>query len=344
MTEREWCDALPDRARTTLPPAVHAYVEAGAWRETSRDEAETAWASYRFLPRVLRDVSSVSTATSILGLDLATPIAVAPSAMQRAVHPDGEKAMARGAAAVGALHVVSSNAGFPFAEIPAEGPWWAQVYVHPDRTIASPFVRKAAAAGASALVLTVDTPRPGPKWTVREEDWEGIDLSWWRCNQVGADADWATDLTVADIAFLREESGLPVVVKGVLRPDDALACVEAGAAAVYVSNHGGRQLDRTLAPAHALPGVVEAVDGRVPVLVDGGVRTGLDALCALALGADVVLVGRPAVWALAAEGAEGVRRLLAALTDELVTGLRLSGSARVADAREIVAPQRPSGL
>lgn len=335
MTGPGWLDALAEEARRVLPAPMARYVDAGAREEVTRDEAASAWSAYRLWPRVLQDVSGATTATSVLGQDLDTPLAVAPSSMQRAAHPDGERAMARGAAAAGALHVVSSNAGFRFADLAADGPWWLQVYVPDERERVLPLVADAAAAGATALVLTVDTPYPGTKYHTADADWADIDVGWHRANLPGDFPSWTPTLTPDAISWLAERTGLPVVTKGVLRPDDAQRCLEAGAAAVYVSNHGGRQLDRGVATAHALPRVAEAVAGRVPVLVDGGVRSGLDALTALALGADLVLLGRPPLWALAAGGADGVRRLLAGLTEELLEALQLSGCRSVSDARGI---------
>ena len=341
-----WLDALADEARRAMPAPMARYVDAGAREEVSLREATAAWSSYRLLPRVLRDVSSVSTATTLLGQEVSTPVAIAPTSMQRAAHPDGEKAMARGAAAAGALHVVSSNAGFAFGEIAPPGPWWLQVYVPPERARIDALLDAAVAAGASALVLTVDTPVPGTKYAVADVDWEGIDLGWHRMNLAGAGEGpaWSAALVPDTIGWLASRTGLPVVVKGVLRPDDAARCVEAGASAVYVSNHGGRQLDRAVATAHALPAVADAVGGSAEVYVDGGVRSGLDVLTALGLGADAVLVGRPAVWALAVDGADGVAGLLRRLGEELAEALMLSGSATPRDARGLVAARAPHPL
>jgi 4-hydroxymandelate oxidase len=194
------------------------------------------------------------------------------------------------------------------------------------------------AAGAQAVVLTVDTPVPGPKRRPAEEDWAGTDLSWFRCNfEVPQEVRWADDLEPADIAWLQEVTGVPVVVKGVLRPDDARTCVDAGAAAVWVSNHGGRQLDRAISTRAALPLVADAVGDRVPVLVDGGIRSGLDVLAALSLGADAVLLGRPTLHALAVGGADGVADLVSRIADETARALLLAGCRSPRDARGIAA-------
>ncbi len=328
---------LRDEARRRMPPAVWTYVESGAREGVSTAEATSHWQALRFRPRVLRGVADADLRTTVLGESFASPIAVAPTAMQRAVHPQGERAMARGTAAAGCLHVVSSNAGTPFPEIDV-GPWWLQAYLPPEREAMLPVLESAVAAGARAVVLTVDTPFPGTKYAVDDADWTGIDLSWWRTNFAEPETPlpWKPDLSPDDVSWLRDRAGVPVVVKGVLRGDDAVRCLDAGAAAVYVSNHGGRQLDRSVSTAEALAEVVAAVGERGEVYVDGGVRSGLDAMAALALGARVVLVGRPALHALAVAGSDGVERLLSTLSEELREALVLAGCATPGDAVDLV--------
>ena len=237
--------------------------------------------------------------------------------------------MAAGSAAAGCLHVVSSNAGTPFADLGGD-PWWLQAYLPPERDQVLPVLEEAVAQGARAVVLTVDTPFPGPKHAVDDADWTGIDLSWWRTNfpEPETPQPWKADLSPDDVSWLRERAGVPVVVKGVLRGDDAVRCLDAGAEGVYVSNHGGRQLDRSVSTARALAEVVAAVGERAEVYVDGGIRSGLDALAALALGATAAFVGRPALYALAVDGARGVERLLADLSEELREALVLAGCAQ----------------
>jgi 4-hydroxymandelate oxidase len=332
-----WLSALRDEARTRVPPAVWAYVESGAMHGVSTAEAAAAWQEVRFRTRVLRGVAEAELGTTMLGHTFSSPIAVAPTAMQRAVHPRGERAMADGATASGCLHVVSSNAGTAFADLEG-GPWWLQAYLPPDRDDIRPVLEKAVAHGAVAVVLTADTPFPGPKYDVDDADWTGIDLSWWRANfdEPEIPDPWKEALTPDDITWLREQAGVPVVVKGVLRGDDAVRCLDAGADAVYVSNHGGRQLDRSVSTARALPEVVDAVGGRAEIYVDGGIRSGLDAMAALALGARGVFVGRPALHALAVDGGAGVGRLLAELADELRTCLVLAGCATPAEASDLL--------
>ena len=252
--------------------------------------------------------------------------------------------MAAGTAAAGCLHVLSSNAGTRFADL-GGGPWWLQAYLPPERDQMLPVLEAAVAHGARAVVLTADTPFPGTKYGVDDADWTGIDLTWWRANfsEPETPEPWAGDLSPDDVTWLRDRAGVPVVVKGVLRGDDAVRCLDAGADAVYVSNHGGRQLDRSVGTAHALAEVVAAVGERAEVYVDGGIRGGLDAMAALALGARAVLVGRPALYALAVDGARGVERLLTELADELGEAMVLAGCAAPSDARDLLVDRGPAG-
>jgi 4-hydroxymandelate oxidase len=232
---------------------------------------------------------------------------------------------------------VSSNAGTPFADIGATGVrWWLQIYLPQDRLLAAPLLDRAVEAGATAVVLTVDTPVVGTKYVADRPVWDVIDPETLRVNfdpgyAESPGAGKARDLGPADLAWLVERTGLPVVVKGVLHPDDARQCVEAGAAAVWVSNHGGRQLDRAMTTAAALPAVVAAVRGDAQVYVDGGLRSGLDVLAALSLGADAAFLGRVPLYALA-DGAEGVSRMHAELAVQLADGLRLAGCRTPAEA------------
>jgi 4-hydroxymandelate oxidase len=347
MPEDRFLASLEARARDALPEAVYRYFAQGARDGVSAAEAPAAWDGFRLLPQVLRDVTSVDTSTTLLGARCRTPIAVAPSTMQRAAHPDGEVAMARAAAAAGSVMVLSSNAGSTFAQVAETGvTWWLQMYVTADRHTSLPLVRRAVDAGAGAVVLTADTPVVGTKYdgdggTV----WDLAEPAWLRTNfgagygEAPGD-EKATDLGPQDIDWLAKTSGLPVVVKGVLQPGDARRCVDAGAAAVWVSNHGGRQLDYAAATADCLAAVADAVGTDAEVYVDGGVRTGRHALTALALGAGAVFLGRPALYALAVDGEQGVRRLLGELEEELVEALTLTGCSRSAAVpRTLVVPR-----
>jgi 4-hydroxymandelate oxidase len=241
--------------------------------------------------------------------------------------------------------VLSSRASTRIESVAsAAGPWWFQVYVLRDRSLTEDLVRRAAASGARALVLTGDTPYVGRKrrdrgsLAIPDEDFR-VNLE--RLTDVTL-AEQAADVTFEDIAWLRALSGLPVLVKGVLRGDDAARCLDVGAAGIIVSNHGGRQLDGALATADALPEVVQAVAGRGEVLVDGGVRSGRDVVRALALGARAVLVGRPVLWGLATGGAAGVREVLDGLREDTAHTMALAGAASVADVTaDLLAPPAP---
>ncbi len=315
-----------------MPREVYDYYAGGSGREDTLRDNPAAWSRVRLRPRALRDVSRVDTTTTVLGTSVAAPVLVAPMAFQGLVHPDGERATAAGTAGAGSLLTVSTRSSVPVEDI-AAGPWWFQVYVMRDRDLTARLAQRAAAAGARARVLTADTPvvarkhRTARAAAVPEEHFlaalgPGVDA---------AAAEQAADITFAEVARLRREWGLPVVVKGVLRADDAESALEAGAAAVVVSNHGGRQLDGAVSTADALREVVDAVAGRAEVYVDGGVRTGTDVLRALAMGARAVLLGRPVLWALAVDGADGVRAVLDGVADDLAHTMALAGAPSVAE-------------
>lgn len=338
-----WLAGLEDRARAVLPAPVFEYVVQGAREGWTAERAVDAWRAVPLLPRVLGGVTHVDPSVSVLDHDLAVPWGVAPTTLQRAVHPDGELAMARATAASQGLLVVSSNAGTPFDTIGATGVhWWVQCYLPAERDLAVPLLQRALAAGARGVVLTVDTPVVATKYAVSDAVWDVVDPALLGVNfDPGYDqtpgAEKATDLGPADIAWIAEVSGLPVVVKGVLRADDALRCLDAGAAGIWVSNHGGRQLDRAATTASALPAVSSAVVGRGEVYVDGGLRSGLDVLTALALGADAVFLGRLPLYALT-EGEAGVSRMHRELLAQTVEAMRLSGSPTVSATRAMVVP------
>ena len=353
-THARWLDEAQERARDVLAPAVLRYIAEGAREEVTLGEAEAAWRAVRLLPHVLRDVCTIDTTADLLGTTSPLPLGIAPMSLQRAAHPDGEVAMARAAAEVGVPLVLSSNAGSTFADVAATGvTWWMQLYASPDRDLTAGLLEDAVTHGASAIVLTVDTPvvgtrYPAPEggsvWDVADRSWVGVNA---RTPPVGVspkDRDKAMDLVPEDLGRFSEMTGLPVVAKGVLRGDDAARAVDAGAAAVWVSNHGGRQLDQVASTASCLPQVVDAVAGRAPVFVDGGVRSGLHAMVALALGATGVFVGRPMFYALASDGVDGVRRALLELGTELEESMRLAGAASAADLAGVVSGPNPPDL
>jgi 4-hydroxymandelate oxidase len=331
-------EELRQAATDRLPRPVSEYFNQGSVEGITASEAVTAWDRVRFRPRVLRDVSAVSVATTVLGQQLATPVCIAPTTLHRAAHADGEVATARGAAAAGSLMAVSTNAGVTFEQIGATGAaWWLQCYVLRDRGLTKAIAQRARAAGASAVVLTADTPVVGRKQNAGPSVWDVVPADYLLANIDQSDLpDWALDkaddLTPDTIGWLSEVCGLPVVVKGVLRADDARVVTSAGAAAVQVSNHGGRQLDQSVATADALPEIAAAVAGSgAEVYVDGGIRRGEHVLAAMALGARAVFVGRPVLWALAAGGESGqggcagVGELLGDLTAELRHAMTLAG-------------------
>ena len=290
---------------------------------------------------MLVDVSDVSTKATVLGTELEVPFLVAPVAFQLLAHPDGEEGMARAAQASGTVMCLSSLTSTRPAEVAAaapEGKRWMQVYCFRDRGVTRTMVAEAAEAGYEALLLTVDAPYAGK----RERDFRTgfevpaeirapvIEAAVGHKSLTTAEVFALVDpsITWKDLEQLCGEFELPILVKGLITGEDAALAVEHGAAGVVVSNHGGRQLDNAPATIDALPEVVEAVAGRIPVLIDGGIRRGTDVAVALALGAEGVLVGRPALWGLAWDGEAGARRALEMLTDELRLALALLGAPR----------------
>jgi isopentenyl diphosphate isomerase/L-lactate dehydrogenase-like FMN-dependent dehydrogenase len=323
-------DDYEAEAQARLDPALFAGLDGGAGDELTVRANRRAWDRLALRPRVLVDVTNVSTRTTVLGRELAAPVLVAPLGFQDLVHPDGVAATARGAARAGAVTVVSTVSRATPAEVAAAAPGaprWFQLYCLRDRGLTRELAAQAADAGSEALVVTVDAPLLGRRERAQRAGWalpDGYVLG--ACGLSPADLQHRIDpaLTWRDLGSLAE-AGLPLVLKGILTAEDAALAAEHGAAAVVVSNHGGRQLDGAAATADALPEVVEAVDGRLEVLVDGGVRRGTHVLAALALGARAVLVGRPVLWALATAGEAGVERALGLLRDELESALALAG-------------------
>jgi isopentenyl diphosphate isomerase/L-lactate dehydrogenase-like FMN-dependent dehydrogenase len=333
-------------ARERMTPAAFDYYCGGAGDEQTLSENERAFADVTVWPRVLVDVSRVDPATTVLGTAVSSPVLVAPTAFAKLAHPDGEAGIARAAAAAGTIMTVSTLASATMEEIAAaaDGPRWYQLYIYKDRGVTEELVARAEASGYRAIVLTVDTPVLGHRERDSRNGFtlpDGVSVrNLETCSTVidGA-ARWAegssftayihslfdASLTWSTVEWLRETTRLPVIIKGVLRADDAELAVMAGASAIIVSNHGGRQLDGAPATVRALPPIVEAVDGRAEVYLDGGIRRGVDVLKALALGAGAVLVGRPCLWGLAADGEAGVARVLAMLKAELELAMALAG-------------------
>lgn len=336
-------------ANQQLPQMARDYYASGAWDEITLRDNRAAFDRYKLRPRMLAGVSQRDLSTHILGQSLPLPILIAPMAFQCLAHPDGEIATAKAAAKLGSVMVLSTLSTKSIEDVASfrtQTPQWFQLYVHRDRGLTRALVERAYAAGFQALCLTVDTPLVGRRerdtrnqFTLPPE-MELANLSTltdleipYRTGESGLFAYFAEQidpgLTWADVAWLESISPLPVVVKGILRGDDAIRAVEHGAKAMIVSNHGGRQLDGAIASIDALGEVVAAVGDKVDVLVDGGIRRGTDILKALALGAKAVLLGRPVLWGLAVGGEAGVQHAIELLRDELDLAMALSGCAKL---------------
>jgi 4-hydroxymandelate oxidase len=314
-----------EAAAAKVDPAVWCYFEGGAGDEVTLRENVAAYGRWRFRPRVLVDVSEVTTATTLLGTPVAMPLGIAPFAMQRLIDPAGEVATARAAAAAGALLCVSTLTTSTHAEIAlaGAGPRWLQLYVLHDRRRTLEHVHEAREAGYAAVVLTVDLPYVGRRERDLRHGFQNpppdLRLPYATLFETSPSLSWS------DLEWIRREIPLPLVLKGILTGEDAALAVEHGADAVWVSNHGGRQLDGVAAGLDALPEVAETVDGRCEVYVDGGVRRGGDVLKALALGARAAFAGRAFACALAVDGERGVAHALSLLREEIQLGLGLLG-------------------
>lgn len=340
-------------AQQRLDPAAWAYFSGGAGDEITLAANREAWDAIALLPRVLRALAGGHTRCTLLGRTLAHPILLAPVAHQCLAHPDGEIATAWAAAALGAGMVLSMQSSTPLEDVAGAlagqagaGPLWLQLYLQHDRALVRQLIARAEAAGCEALVLTVDAPTSGVRDRerragfalppgVRAVHLHGMAPSPAVHLGAGQSALFEGLLhhapTWDDVAWLQGETRLPVLLKGVLHPEDARLAAAQGISGLIVSNHGGRTLDTAVSTASALPRIADAVGGRLPLLVDGGVRRGTDVLKALALGASAVLVGRPAVWGLAHAGAAGVAHVLRVLRDELEVAMALTGCATLAD-------------
>lgn len=340
-------------ARARLDANAWAYFSGGAGDEITLAANRRAWDDIALLPRVLRPLAGGHTRCNLLGRELAHPIFLAPVAYQCLAHADGEIATAWAAAALGAGMVLSMQSSTTLEEVAAAmvgnasaGPLWLQLYLQHDRGLVRELIARAEAAGYEALVLTVDAPTSGVRDRERRAGFalpSGIHAA----NLTGMAAPPPTPAgmgqsalfdgllqhapTWDDVAGLQAQTRLPVLLKGVLHPEDARLAAAQGIAGLIVSNHGGRTLDTAISTARALPRIADAVGGAVPLLVDGGIRRGTDVFKALALGASAVLLGRPAVWGLAHAGAAGVAHVLRVLRDELEVSMALTGCATLAD-------------
>jgi 4-hydroxymandelate oxidase len=327
---------LANAARERLDPVRYDYFAGGADDELTARANEDVFSHLRLLPRVLRG-SGGRTPVTIAGTPVSCPVMVAPTAFHRLAHPDGEVATARAAAATGTIMILSMASTVAVEEVAATGATlWFQLYLQPDRGFTAALVKRAEAAGCRGIVVTVDSPVFGRHTRDLRNGFTDLPPGFVCENMRDADGtvrdiEFTAGLGWADIDWLRSVTGLPVIVKGVLHPEDARLAVEHGVAAIMVSNHGGRQLDTAVTTMEALPAVVDAVGGRVPLVLDGGVRRGTDVVKACALGAAAVAVGRPVVWGLALAGAVGVEWVLTTLRDELDRALALCGADSVAD-------------
>ncbi|XP_019168593.1 PREDICTED: peroxisomal (S)-2-hydroxy-acid oxidase-like [Ipomoea nil] len=345
-------------AKEKLPKMVYDYYASGAEDQWTLKENRDAFSRILFRPRILIDVSKIDTSTTVLGFKISMPIMVAPTAMLKMAHPQGEFATARASSAAGTIMTLSSWATSSVEEVASTGPGirFFQLYVYKDRNIVVQLLKRAERAGFKAVVLTVDTPILGrreadiknrfilpPHLTLK--NFEDLDLgkidrtdesglASYVAGQVDRSLSWK------DVKWLQTVTSLPIIVKGVLTAEDARIAVQNGVAGIIVSNHGARQLDYSPATIMALEEVIKAVQGRVPVFLDGGVRRGTDVFKALALGASGIFIGRPVVFSLAVDGEDGVRKVLQMLHDEFELTMALSGCRSIQEItrNHIVAP------
>ena len=347
MSDLVTVEDFQERARELLPRSVYDYYAGGAGDEWTLRENRAAFERFALIPRVLVDVSTVDVSTTVLGREISLPVLAAPTALHRMAHPDGELATARACREAGTVMTVSTLASSTIEDVAsADGPRWFQLYVMEDHGRTEELIGRAHRAGYSAIVLTVDLPVLGIRdrdernafalpegvefanLVAQTEDasgTEGSELFEFVAHEHDRSLDWD------DLEWIRSLAPLPLVLKGVISAEDARLAVDAGIDAIVVSNHGGRQLDGTLPSVEALPEIVEAVDGRLEVFLDGGVRRGTDVLKALALGARAVLVGRPLLWGLAVDGEAGVRRILDMLRLELENAMAIAGCPSIAE-------------
>jgi 4-hydroxymandelate oxidase len=347
-----------EAARQVLSEMAYAYYAGGARDEVTLTANRSSWSTRWLHYRTLVDVSQRSAHTTLLGIPVESPIICAPMAFHRLAHDEGERATVEGVGDAGSIFTLSTLSTVALEAVAERrtGPLWFQVYVYKDREVTADLVRRAEAAGYQGIVLTVDAAEIGTR--ERDED-AGFHLpeGMVAANLLRAGYESLSDsvdgsalnhyvrtlldpsLTWADVDWLANLTHLPIIIKGIVRSDDALRAIDHGARAVVVSNHGGRQLDTAVPTALALPSVVTAVDGKLEIYVDGGIRRGTDVIKALALGADAVLLGRPILWGLAVNGRAGVRHVIDLLHAELLEGMALCGTPTIADiTRDLIDP------
>ena len=324
MTSLITLDDYERAARECIPPASWEYIHSGAGDEHTLRWNREAYGRIRLHPRVLNDVHQIDTRVELLGQRLAHPILLAPVAAQVLAHPDGEIETAKGAMRAQAGMILSSYTSKPVEDVVevAASPLWFQLYFQ-ERKATRELIPRVIDAGCTALCVTVDTPTGGARDRIVRSAFEFPQLPY-RIVQPGENP-----CTWDDIAWMRDAAKVPLILKGILHPDDAELAIEAGAAAIVVSNHGGRNLDTVPATIDVLPRIAERVAGRVPLLIDGGIRRGTDVLKALALGAGAVMIGRPYVFGLAVAGANGVASVIEILRKEFEMAMALCGRTSV---------------
>jgi 4-hydroxymandelate oxidase len=348
--------ALHDRARDLLDPVHYDYFAGGASDEVVLEENERAFGRLALLPRILRGAEVRDLGVTLPGARVSMPVVVAPTAFHRLAHPDGELATARATAAAGTVLVSSMASTVAVGSVvvaarsvdPAAAVWF-QFYLQPDADVTRCLVRRAEDAGCTALVVTVDSPVFGRRERDIRNGFDDLPAGFAAENMRDLpggppggtrDIEMSAAFSWEDLDRVRAWTALPVLLKGVLHPEDARLAVERGIDGIIVSNHGGRQFDAVPAALDALPRVADAVNGRIPLLLDGGVRRGSDVALALALGATAVGVGRPVLWGLAANGERGVRQVLDLLRDQFDHALALCGGRDLGDlTRDLVVPR-----
>jgi 4-hydroxymandelate oxidase len=342
------CD-MEREAQQRLDPAIYDYFAGGADGEITVRSNGAAFARVGLLPRVLRGAGPARLETTILNCQISMPVLIAPTAFHKLAHPEGERATARAAAAAGTIMIVSMASTVAIEEVAeaarnaeaGKSNLWFQIYIQPDLSFTESIIRRAEAAGCSAVVVTVDSPTFGRRKRDLRNGFNDLPSGMW-CENLREHTNgngrsevrqiiFSPDLSWKSIEWLRKVTDLKIVLKGILHPEDAKLAVRHGADAVLVSNHGGRQLDTVPATIDLLTAIVDAVDGRIPLLLDGGIRRGTDVLKALALGASAVAIGRPVLWGLALDGEAGVERVLEMLRSELDRAVTLCGCTSVHD-------------
>lgn len=318
--------AMEAAARERISAVAYAFFASGSFAEVSVAENVSAWSRWYVRPRMGIDVREISTATTVLGTRIELPLMLAPCGFNKLAHEDGEFGVARACADAGTIQVLSSATALAPEEVSAatDAPKWFQLYADNDTAVTDERIARAEGAGFQAVAITVDTPALGIRYQGLA-DFEAFRQELQAKEIFSPILTFCERLDWSELERIAGRTKLPVVLKGVLHPDDAKRAFDHGASAIIVSNHGGRQMDGSIPPALALPEVVEAASGRIEVYVDGGVRTGVDILRSLALGARAVLVGRPYLWALAIDGEKGVRELLERFKTEFRNAMALSG-------------------